>query len=239
MKRFLSLLFLTLFILSSINNDIYAQKKSRKLKKADQAFESEQYDKAAELYKKAYKRLGKKHKALKAEVIFKQAECFRMSDNVKRAESFYKRAIKAKYPDVIVYLRYADMLRMQGDLKDAAIQYKKYLELNPSDPNERGKIGLRSCEFTLKWKDVPTRYQLQLMPGINSRYSDFSPALFIILNYISLHLGNVDKLIKLMIELVNLLLMFGIQELIKKVNGIHQLFFQNQLIQLQMKDLFF
>ena len=99
-----------------------------------------------------------------------------MSDNVKRAESFYKRAIKAKYPDVIVYLRYADMLRMQGDLKDAAIQYKKYLELNPSDPNERGKIGLRSCEFTLKWKGVPTRYQLQLMPGINSRYSDFSPA---------------------------------------------------------------
>ena len=167
---------LIIFILSSINNDIYAQKKSRKLKKADQAFESEQYDKAAELYKKAYKRLNKKHKALKAEVIFKQAECFRMSDNVKRAESFYKRAIKAKYPDVIVYLRYADMLRMQGDLKDAATQYKKYLELNPSDPNERGKIGLRSCEFTLKWKGVPTRYEVESMDAINSRASDFSPA---------------------------------------------------------------
>ena len=176
MKRFLSLLVLIIFILSSINNDIYAQKKSRKLKKADQAFESEQYDKAAELYKKAYKRLNKKHKALKAEVIFKQAECFRMSDNVKRAESFYKRAIKAKYPDVIVYLRYADMLRMQGDLKDAATQYKKYLELNPSDPNERGKIGLRSCEFTLKWKGVPTRYEVESMDAINSRASDFSPA---------------------------------------------------------------
>ena len=99
-----------------------------------------------------------------------------MSDNVKRAESFYKRAIKAKYPDVIVYLRYADMLRMQGDLKDAATQYKKYLELNPSDPNERGKIGLRSCEFTLKWKGVPTRYEVELMDAINSRASDFSPA---------------------------------------------------------------
>ncbi len=176
MKRFLSLLFLTLFILSSINNDIYAQKKSRKLKKADRAFELEQYDKAAELYKKAYKRLNKKHKAVKAEVIFKQAECFRMSDNVKRAESFYKRAIKAKYPDVIVYLRYADMLRMQGKLKDAAIQYKKYLELNPSDPNERGKIGLRSCEFTLKWKGVPTRYKIISLKEINSPNSDFSPA---------------------------------------------------------------
>ena len=68
---------------------------------------------------------------------------------------------------------------MQGDLKDAAIQYKKYLELNPSDPNERGKIGemgLRSCNFTLKWKDVPTRYKVYSMPLLNSRNSDYSPA---------------------------------------------------------------
>jgi peptidoglycan-associated lipoprotein len=140
--------------------------------KADKAFNLEQYVKAAELYKKAYKKT--KIRAIKAEIIFKQAECFRMSGNIKRAESYYKRAIKAKYPDVIVYLRYADVLRMQDDLAEAKIQYEKYIELNPNDVN--GEMGLKSCDFALKWKSLPTRYKVDLMPLVNSRNSDFSPA---------------------------------------------------------------
>ena len=67
--------------------------------KADRAFELEEYFKAAELYKKAYQKT--KNRAVKAEIIFKQAECYRPSGNTDRAESYYKRAIKAKYPDVI------------------------------------------------------------------------------------------------------------------------------------------
>ena len=134
------------------------------------AFSLEEYSKAAELYKKAYKKT--KNRAVKAEIIFKQAECYRMSGNVKRAESYYKRAIKAKYPDVTVYLRYADVLRMQGDLDEAVPQYTKYIQLNPTDV--RGEMGLKSCNFALKWKDLPTRYKVELMPVVNSRYSDYS-----------------------------------------------------------------
>ena len=140
--------------------------------KADKAFDLEQYVKAAELYKKAYQKT--KIRAVKAEIIFKQAECYRMSGNIKRAESYYKRAIKAKYPDVIVYLRYADVLRMEDDLAEAKIQYTKYIQLNPNDVN--GEMGLKSCEFAVKWKDLPTRYKVELMPLVNSRNSDYSPA---------------------------------------------------------------
>ena len=140
--------------------------------KADNAFNLEQYVKAAELYKKAYQKT--KIRAVKAEIIFRQAECYRLSGNIKRAESYFKRAIKAKYPDVIVYLRYADVLRMQDDLFEAKIQYAKYIELNPNDVN--GEIGLKSCEFALKWKNLPTRYKVDLMPLVNSRNSDYSPA---------------------------------------------------------------
>ena len=140
--------------------------------KADKAFSLEQYVKAAELYKKAYQKT--KIRAVKAEIIFKQAECYRMSGNIKRAESYYKRAIKAKYPDVVVYLRYADVLRMQDDLVEAKIQYTKYLEMNPMDVN--GEMGLKSCDFAMKWKDLPTRYKVELMPLVNSRNSDYSPA---------------------------------------------------------------
>jgi len=89
------------------------------------------------LYKKAY--VKTKDKALKAEIIFKQAECYRLSGNTKRAESYYKRAIKAKYPDVLIYLTYADMLRLDGDYSAANEQYKEYLKLNPNDVN--GELG--------------------------------------------------------------------------------------------------
>jgi len=172
MKKILRLLAIFIFLFSLVGNDLYAQKKSRKMVKADKAFSLEQYVKAAELYKKAYQKT--KIRAVKAEIIFKQAECYRMSGNIKRAESYYKRAIKAKYPDVIVYLRYADMLRMQDDLAEAKIQYTKYIQLNPNDVN--GEIGLKSCEFAVKWKDLPTRYKVELMPLVNSRNSDYSPA---------------------------------------------------------------
>tara|TARA_B100000795_G_scaffold248396_1_gene215245 strand:+ start:9 stop:1700 length:1692 start_codon:yes stop_codon:yes gene_type:complete len=63
---------------------------------------------------------------------------------------------------------------MQDDLFEAKIQYAKYIELNPNDVN--GEIGLKSCEFALKWKNLPTRYKVDLMPLVNSRNSDYSPA---------------------------------------------------------------
>ena len=172
MKRILRLLTIFLFLFSLAQTEVYAQKKSRKMIKADNAFNLEQYVKAAELYKKAYQK--EKNRAVKAEIIFKQAECFRMSGNNKRAESYYKRAIKAKYPDVIVYLRYADVLRIQENYIEAQVQYAKYMELNPNDVS--GEIGLKSCAFALKWKDIPTRYKVELMPLVNDRNSDYSPA---------------------------------------------------------------
>ena len=172
MKIFLrntTILFCFLLFVSTSAN---AQKKSRKMIKADQAFSVEQYNKAAELYKKAYQ--SAKSRAIKSEIIFKQAECYRLSGNKKRAESYYKRAIKAKYPDVLVYLRYADILRMNEKYEESKEQYQKYIQLNPTDVS--GEMGLKSCDYALSWLSNPTRYQVELMPLINSRFSDFSPS---------------------------------------------------------------
>ena len=173
MKHFIkSILFLFLFSIIFFSGADAQDRKSKKLLKATVAFEAEQYFSAAELYKKAY--VKTKDKALKAEIIFKQAECYRLSGNTKRAESYYKRAIKAKYPDVLIYLTYADMLRLDGDYSAANEQYKEYLKLNPNDVN--GELGLKSCEYSVKWLDKPTRYQVELMPVLNSRSSDYSVA---------------------------------------------------------------
>jgi len=189
MKRVLRLLPIFIFLFSLVQTEAYAQKKSRKMIKADNAFDLEQYVKAAELYKKAYQK--EKNRAVKAKIIFQQAECYRLSGNNKRAESYYKRAIKAKYPYAQVHFFYAEVLRIQGDYEKAIPQYQKYLqnqgieesvakELIKHDKRVEGHIpgelGLKSCEFALKWKDLPTRYKVELMPLVNSRNSDYSPA---------------------------------------------------------------
>ena len=146
-----------------------------KTKKADKAFALEQYNKAAELYKKAYSKT--KNRALKAEITFKQAECYRLTGvdrDAKRAESYYKRAIKAKYPDVIVYLRYADILKKNAKYAEALEQYRRYVKLNPTDI--RGEKGVKSCQLSVDWEANPTRYKVAIMPIVNSRFADFSPA---------------------------------------------------------------
>ena len=189
MKRVLRLLAIFIFIFSLAQTEVYAQKKSKKMIKADNAFNLEKYVKAAELYKNAYKK--EKNRAVKAEIIFKQAECYRLSGNNKRAESYYKRAIKAKYQNTEVYFFYAEVLRMQENYEEAILQYQEYLlkqgvkesvakELIKNDKRVAGHIpgelGLKSCEFALKWKDIPTRYKVELMPLVNSKNSDYAPA---------------------------------------------------------------
>ncbi len=182
-------LFLLCIFLCFLHVEVYAQKQSRSLRKANEAFTLEKYSDAVELYKKAYKKT--KNRAVKATIIFQQAECFRMSSKIKRATSYYKRAIKAKYPDVIVHLKYADVLRMQGDFDEANLQYTVYLQKCGIEKDEidklakddirkvnyiKGEMGLRSCQFALKWKDTPTRYKIESMSVVNSRFNDFSPA---------------------------------------------------------------
>jgi peptidoglycan-associated lipoprotein len=139
MRHFIkSVLFIFLFSIIFFSGANAQNNRSKKLLKADLAFEAEQYFSAAELYKKAY--VKTKNKALKAEIIFKQAECYRLSGNTKRAESYYKRAIKAKYPNVKIYLIYADMLRLVGDYSAAEDQYKEYLKLNPRSEEHTSEL---------------------------------------------------------------------------------------------------
>ena len=163
-----------IFLLFFVSEDIFSQKSSKRVLKADKAFALEEYFKAADLYKKAYEKT--KSRSLKSEIIFKQAECYRLSGNTKRAENYYKRAIKAKYPDVVVFLKYADVLMMNEKYEEALRQYKKYNELNPKDV--KGQIGISSCNYSIQWIKNPSRYTVKPLSTIvnDNRYSDFSPA---------------------------------------------------------------
>ena len=176
MTHLIRLLVLTLCFTFLLPSDLMSQKKNRSIIKADKLFEAELYFDACELYKKGYKKTNSKHKGIKAEILFKQAECYRLMSKSKLSANFYRKSIKAKYnnSDAIAILRYAQMLMASGNYEKALEQFKKYEKKVPNDP--KGEKGRKSCEFAIDWMANPTDYVVKAKDVINSRGNDFSPA---------------------------------------------------------------
>ncbi|MCK4747232.1 MAG: tetratricopeptide repeat protein, partial [Bacteroidales bacterium] len=148
-----------------------AQKKKDQTAKAREAYAAGEYILAIDLFKDAYNKVSDKE--VKKEMIFLIAECYRITNQPDKAELRYKQAIQKEYPNPIIYLRYADALRMDEAYEDAMEQYRRYKELVPDDP--RGQDGITSCELSMDWMDNPTNYEVVNMKYFNSRQSDFSP----------------------------------------------------------------
>ena len=141
-------------------------------KDADKAFTNKEYFNAIELYKKAYTKAKKKEE--KALIIFRTAECYRLIGDAKQAEAWYIKAIKANYSDPKAKLYLADAKKTLEKYNEALIEYTNYKKEVPSDP--RGEDGAKSCELAQKWKDKPTRYQVENMALINTKDPDFAPS---------------------------------------------------------------
>lgn len=139
---------------------------------ADDAFNNKQYFNAIELYKKGYTKVKKKED--KAYIIFKIAECYRLTGDSKQAEAWYVKAIKANYTEPKAKLYLADAKKAQEKYNEALVEYQNYQTDAPSDP--RGENGVKSCELATKWKDNPTRYKVENMALINSKDPDFAPS---------------------------------------------------------------
>lgn len=137
----------------------------------DKAFEVQNYFLAIDSYKKAIK--SKEKKAL---ATYKVAECYRLMNDNKLAESWYARAIKAGYEEAELYLNYAGVLRGMEKYDDAIEQYNTYLGLNPTDT--RAKWLLESCKLAKTWMNTPSRYEVNNMKVFNSRQSDYALALY-------------------------------------------------------------
>ncbi len=146
------------------------------LKDADVAYENHQYFNAIELYKQAYTKVKKADS--KAKILFKTAVSYHEINDLKAAETYYSKAIKAKYPDPIAILKLADCLKAQQKYPEAIVEYNNYKKEMPSDV--QGENGVKSCELAQQWKDAKntpeTRLKVENMALINSKESDFSPA---------------------------------------------------------------
>jgi peptidoglycan-associated lipoprotein len=168
MKYQVFILSMLIFLLNPAG--VLGQKKDKTLK-ARAAYDAGEYAVAADLFKDAYNKVSDKE--VKKEIIFLIAECYRITNAPDKAEIRYKQAIQKEYPNPIIYLRYADALRMNEDYDDALEQYRKYKELVPDDP--RGLDGIQSCELAIDWMNNPTPYIVESAKYFNSREKDFSP----------------------------------------------------------------
>ncbi|MCK9616881.1 MAG: OmpA family protein [Lentimicrobiaceae bacterium] len=147
---------------------------SKLVQNADNAFRNQRYTYAINKYKKAYTRV-KRNKAEKNRIWFQLAECYRLTNDIKKAEAAYRRLIKANYEEEkpILLLYYADMLRINNKTEEALLQYKAYQEKAPEDP--RGANGVQSCLLINEWKDKPSKYEVANVKKINTKEDDFSP----------------------------------------------------------------
>jgi len=162
------LLFTLIFSLAAY--PVIAQ--NRYLKAADEAFNNMQYNVALTKYKKALSKA--KAKPDKEKISFQIAECYRITNNTKKAEAGYKRLAKTKYAESnpLVFLYLAEALKSNEKYDEAKTYFEKYTEAAPGDP--RGPTGTLSCKLALEWLDNPNTYKIKPEKVLNSKESDFS-----------------------------------------------------------------
>lgn len=164
---FLSIFIFSLFFIFD-NPSIHAQ--SNLLKRANVLYEQFDYIKAIELYKKVINK-DKKNK----EAIQKIAHCYRHTSDTRKAEHWYKKAIRYSSEENILKFYYAQALMSNQKYEDALTWFEKYTELSPKD--SRGWRFVESCSNIQEYLKDSALYTVQRMP-FNSAESDFGPTFF-------------------------------------------------------------
>jgi len=139
---------------------------------AEETYQAGQFYEAVDMYRDAYDKIPGRE--IKDEITFKIAECYRKTDQPRKAELWYSKAIKRDYDNPLIYLYYANALKTNEKFDEAIENYKKYQELNPDDP--LGEIGVESCTLAKKWKENPSGYKVAKQRYLNSLERDFAPA---------------------------------------------------------------
>lgn len=170
MKRttlYITTLLITLLLITGCSSE-------RAIKKGDKLVAINEYFDAAKQYKRAYTKIPPKERSKRGEVAWKMAECYRKSNNPRRAAGAYQNAIRYKYSDSIAFRYLADAQVENGEYKAAAKNYAIYLEYAPDD--RMAQIGLKAAQQSAEWKKNPTRYIVKRPKELNGQRSDFCPA---------------------------------------------------------------
>jgi peptidoglycan-associated lipoprotein len=167
MKSFLIVFIIFVF---SASTDSLAQK--RKVDKAYEFFNAGEYFLSIDHFKNAYSK--SKDKAIKSDMVFMVAECYRLMNDPKNAEIWYKKAVRTSYSKPETQYWFAESMKKNGKYQTAVDEFKKYKQLVPADP--RADQEIRACELASEWLRNPEAYKIDEIKDINSKDADFSPA---------------------------------------------------------------
>jgi len=148
---------------------VYPQK--RKAQRAYDAWDAGEYFEAIDFFKDAYSKTRDRNE--KSEYVFMVAECYRLSNNSRSAESWYKKISGRDNARPEASYWYAETLKKNGKYEAAIEAFEEYKQIVPSDA--RADLGIRSCELAIEWMESPQPYEVEDVKDLNSRRSDFSP----------------------------------------------------------------
>jgi peptidoglycan-associated lipoprotein len=166
MKSFLLTLFCLIIVTAP---DAIAQK--RKSERAYEFYNAGEYYEAIDHFKSSYSK--SRDKALKEEMVYMVSECYRLINDPRNAEIWYKKAVRSSYSKPEAQYWYADALKKNGKYQQAIDEFKKYKQLVPGDA--RADQQIRACELASEWLRNPEAYQVEELRDLNSKYDDFSP----------------------------------------------------------------
>jgi peptidoglycan-associated lipoprotein len=157
---------------------LVAFSQSKIIVEAETYYRSEKYFEGAEKCSLAYTKLNRKGnlaKKQKADMAFKTAECYRMTERYREANEWYDRAILLDYQDVNpeVFFYNGEMLHMIGEFEKAVKNYEAYKKLVPSDP--RTDTALRASNDNKDFIANKTRHVVENQTAINKKELDMAP----------------------------------------------------------------
>jgi peptidoglycan-associated lipoprotein len=107
-------------------------------------------------------------------MVFMVSECYRLINDPKNAELWYKRAVRSPFPKPEAQYWLAEGNKKLGRYPQAIEEFRKYRQLVPGDPRTEQQI--RACELAMEWQASPESYNVEELKETNSKDSDFSPA---------------------------------------------------------------
>ena len=137
---------------------------------AKEAYAKKEFYTAGENYKAVYSKT--KDKAEKNEACFKTAECYRLSNDIKNAENWYRKTVKSDPQNTEAELRLAQCLKSNQKFSDAIVEFNVYKKLTGNQDKVEAEI--KGCENALKWKNEKTRYVVENVKPLNTKWSDFA-----------------------------------------------------------------
>lgn len=171
MKRFLLFILLLILVLATAQ-EATAQK--RKSERAYSSYNAGEYFDAIDQFKNTYSKTKKTDKSSRSELVFMIAECYRLVNDPKNAEIWYKLAVKSSFSKPEAQFHLAESLKKNGKYQLAIDEFKKYKQVAPSDA--RADMEVRACELALEWLRNPEAYKVDELKDLNSKESDFSPS---------------------------------------------------------------